>query len=126
MSTVRRGRHFLERDGRPILPVGAHHVPVEGPDWPWRVGPEAFDTTFAAMAAAGLDTVRIDLLWAAVEPEPGVYDEIPPGDRSTGSSRPPSATGCSSIRRSSSAARSVMPTGTCHGGPAGIPTAIPS
>ena len=27
------------------------------------------------MAAAGLDTVRIDLLWAAIEPEPGRYDE---------------------------------------------------
>lgn len=75
MSTVRRGRHFLERDGRPILPVGAHYVPVEGPDWPWRVGPAAFDRAFKAMAAAGLDTVRIDLLWAAVEPEPGHYDE---------------------------------------------------
>lgn len=75
MSTVRRGRHFLERDGRAIVPVGAHHVPVEGPDWPWRVGPEAFDAAFAGMAAAGLDTVRIDLLWAAVEPAAGVYDE---------------------------------------------------
>ena len=64
-----------ERDGRAILPVGAHHVPVEGPDWPWRVGPDAFDAAFAQMAEAGLDTVRIDLLWAAVEPEPGRYDE---------------------------------------------------
>ena len=75
MSTVRRGRHLLERDGRAILPVGAHFVPVEGPDWPWRVGADAFDHAFGAMAAAGLDTVRIDLLWAAVEPEPGHYDE---------------------------------------------------
>jgi beta-galactosidase len=71
---VHRGRHYLERDGRSIVPVGAHYVPVEGPDWPWRVGPEAFDRAFAAMAAAGLDTVRIDLLWSAVEPEPGRYD----------------------------------------------------
>ena len=75
VGTVRRGRHFLERDGRAIFPVGAHYVPVEGPDWPWRVGADAFDRAFAAMAAAGLDTVRIDLLWAAIEPEPGRYDE---------------------------------------------------
>ena len=75
MGTVRRGRHFLERDGRAILPVGAHYVPVEGPDWPWRVGADAFDDAFGRMAAAGLDTVRIDLLWAAIEPEPGRYDE---------------------------------------------------
>ncbi len=71
---VGRGRHYLERDGRPIVPVGAHFVPVEGPDWPWRVGAETFDRAFAAMAAAGLDTVRIDLLWSALEPEPGRYD----------------------------------------------------
>lgn len=75
MTTVGIGRHFLRRDGRSILPVGAHYVPVEGPDWPWRTGPEAFDRAFAAMAAAGLDTVRIDLLWAAIEPAPGRYDE---------------------------------------------------
>ena len=75
MGTVRRGRHFLERDGRAIVPVGAHFVPVEGPDWPWRVGADAFDAAFGWMAAAGLDTVRIDLPWAAIEPEPGRYDE---------------------------------------------------
>jgi hypothetical protein len=69
------GSHYLHLGGRPILPVGAHFVPVEGPDWPWRVGPEAFDRAFAQMAAAGLDAVRIDLLWSAVEPEPGRYDE---------------------------------------------------
>ena len=75
MSTVRLGRHLLERDGRSIVPVGAHYVPAEGPDWPWRVGAEAFDRAFGEMAAVGLDTVRIDLLWAAIEPEPGRYDE---------------------------------------------------
>ena len=72
---VGRGRHYLQRDGRSIVPVGAHYVPVEGPDWPWRVGPEAFDAAFAAMAAIGLDAVRIDLLWSALEPEPGRFDE---------------------------------------------------
>ena len=75
MSTVRLGRHLLERDGRAIFPVGAHYVPVEGPDWPWRVDATAFDRAFAAMAAVGLDTVRIDLLWAAIEPQAGRYDE---------------------------------------------------
>ncbi len=73
-AVVGRGRHYLQRDGRSIVPVGAHFVPVEGPDWPWRVGPAAFDRAFAAMAAAGLDTVRIDLLWAALEPAEGQFD----------------------------------------------------
>ena len=71
----RRGTHYLTLSGRPILPVGAHFVPVAGPDWPWRVGPEAFDRAFQAMASVGLDAVRIDLLWAAIEPEPARYDE---------------------------------------------------
>ena len=72
---IRRGNHFLVRDGQPIVPVGAHIVPAEGPDWPWRTGAEAFDRVFAQMARLGLNTARFDVLWAAVEPEPGRYDE---------------------------------------------------
>jgi endo-1,4-beta-mannosidase len=75
VGTTGRGAHLLQRAGRSILPVGAHFVPIQGPDWPWRVGADEFDRAFAAMAAAGLDTVRIDLLWSALEPEPGAYDE---------------------------------------------------
>lgn len=69
------GPHYLSRGGRSFVPVGAHYVPVQGPDWPWRVGSAEFDRAFAAMASAGLDTVRIDLLWAALEPERGRIDE---------------------------------------------------
>lgn len=69
------GRFLRGPDGRSIVPVGVHYVPVSGPDWPWRVGVEEFDLAFAQMAALGLDSVRIDLLWAAVEPREGEYDE---------------------------------------------------
>src|SRR5262245_59963953 len=72
---VVRGSHYLRRHGRSILPVGAHFVPTQGPDWPWRVGPDDFDRAFRAMAAVGLDAVRIDLLWQAIEPTPGGFDE---------------------------------------------------
>jgi beta-galactosidase len=72
---VRPGAPYLRRGGRSFVPVGAHLVPPEGPDWPWRVGPDAFDRGFAAMAAAGMTAVRIDLAWAAVEPAEGRYDE---------------------------------------------------
>ena len=72
---VRPGAPYLRRNGRSFVPVGAHLVPPEGPDWPWRVGPAAFDRGFAAMAAAGMTAVRIDLAWAAVEPAEGSYDE---------------------------------------------------
>jgi hypothetical protein len=69
------GSPYLRRDGRAFLPVGAHVVPPEGPDWPWRTGAASFERAFARMAALGLDTARIDLLWAAVEPREGQYDE---------------------------------------------------
>ena len=72
---VERGRHYLRVDGRATLPVGAHVVPAAGPDWPWRVGPEAFERAFTEMAALGLDAARIDLLWEAIEPEAGTFDE---------------------------------------------------
>ncbi len=72
---VRRGGHYLRVGGRSIVPVGAHVVPPEGPDWTWRVGPEAFERAFAAMAALGLDIARIDVPWAAAEPDEGRYDE---------------------------------------------------
>ena len=72
---VSSGRHYLRAGDRSVLPVGAHFVPVEGPDWPWRVDEGAFDRAFQDMATAGMNTVRIDLLWSAIEPEPGRYDE---------------------------------------------------
>jgi hypothetical protein len=71
----RAGRLYLSVAGRSAIPVGVHFVPPEGPDWPWRVDETSFDEAFRRMAALGLDTVRVDVLWAAVEPEPGRYDE---------------------------------------------------
>src|SRR5205823_5872505 len=75
VMSITQGTHYLQREERSFVPVGAHYVPVEGPDWPWRVDASSFDAAFSAMAHAGLDSVRIDLLWSAVEPEPGRYDE---------------------------------------------------
>jgi hypothetical protein len=72
---LRPGPHFLRDGERSVCPVGVHFVPVSGPDWPWRCGAAEFDRAFAQMAALGLDSVRIDVLWSAVEPEPGHYDE---------------------------------------------------
>jgi endo-1,4-beta-mannosidase len=72
-SPYTAGSHFLRADGHAVVPVGVHYVPASGPDWPWRTGAEEFERAFAAMAAAGLTSVRIDLLWAAVEPAAGHY-----------------------------------------------------
>jgi hypothetical protein len=75
LDRVRAGSPYLRRGDRAFLPVGAHLVPPEGPDWPWRVRPGAFERGFAAMAAAGMTAARIDLAWQAVEPAEGAYDE---------------------------------------------------
>ncbi len=74
-EVVGSGRQYLRASGRSVLPVGAHFVPTAGPDWPWRVDEAEFDRAFEQMSAAGMTTVRIDLLWSAIEPEPGRYDE---------------------------------------------------
>lgn len=65
---------FVKDRGRSVIPVGVHYVPTSGPDWPWRVGVDEFDRAFALIAHHGLDSVRIDLIWAAVEPEEGQLD----------------------------------------------------
>ncbi|HKZ14278.1 MAG TPA: cellulase family glycosylhydrolase [Solirubrobacterales bacterium] len=75
MSRLRCGPHFLRDEDGSVVPVGIHYVPVQGPDWPWRVGPEEFDRAFERIAALGLDSVRIDLIWAPIEPREGEYDE---------------------------------------------------
>jgi hypothetical protein len=72
---VTKGAHHLRSGGSSFIPIGAHFVPVQGPDWPWRVDSSAFDRAFEQMSAAGMNAVRIDLLWAAIEPEAGRYDE---------------------------------------------------
>ena len=69
------GTHYLRDGDRSVVPVGVHLVPASGPDWPWRSDPGVFDRAFAQMAAMGLDCVRVDIIWSAVEPQPGHYDE---------------------------------------------------
>lgn len=71
----RMGSHFMYDQGRAVVPVGVHFVPRSGPDWPWRTGADEFHRAFRDIAAHGLDSVRIDLIWAAVEPHEGVLDE---------------------------------------------------
>ena len=74
-GTVRAGHHYLSSGGRAYLPIGASLVPPVGPDWPWRTGADAFEASFGDMARHGLDAARIDLLWAAIEPREGEYDQ---------------------------------------------------
>ncbi|MBX3195877.1 MAG: cellulase family glycosylhydrolase [Microbacteriaceae bacterium] len=75
MSRFELGERFLRApDGVTHVPFGAHFVPASGPDWPWRVDAGAFAVAFRAMAEHGFDAVRIDLIWAAIEPQEGQYD----------------------------------------------------
>lgn len=75
MRRYTMGERFLRApDGRSHIPFGAHYVPRSGPDWPWRTDAREFATAFRAMADSGFDAVRIDLIWAAIEPQEGRYD----------------------------------------------------
>lgn len=71
--TIRDGELF--RDGSPWRAVGVNYHPSAAGcriwvDW----DPAAIDTDFAAMAAHGLNTVRVFVFWRDVEPEPGRHD----------------------------------------------------
>ncbi|MEO8094274.1 MAG: cellulase family glycosylhydrolase [Pseudolysinimonas sp.] len=76
MSLYSLGDRFLRDPAhRTHVPCGVHYVPVSGPDWPWRTDASEFARAFEAIAAAGLNAVRFDVIWAAVELAPRQYDE---------------------------------------------------
>ena len=92
------------------MPVGAHFVPSRDPTG--RGGSDRRPSTraFAQMAASRASTPSGSTCSGrAIEPEPGRYDERHLGVLDAIARGGPSATGCCSIRRCSSAARSATP-----------------
>ncbi len=117
---VRRGRHYLERDGRPILPVGAHLVPPEGPDWPWRGGAEPLREAFVAMRAARPRHRSHRPALVRHRAGAGPLRREAPGAARRAPARRPGRLASRCIRRSSSVARSATPSGTRPGAPDAI------
>lgn len=67
------GRWMLDPDGRVLVMHGVNMVSKTGTHEPSALGFDADDAAF--LADNGFTTVRLGLIWKAVEPEPGVYDD---------------------------------------------------
>jgi len=69
-STV--GSWFTDSDGRIVILHGLDHVNKLPP---YELSADGFgDDDAAFLAANGFNSVQLGLIWAAVEPEPGVFD----------------------------------------------------
>lgn len=67
------GRWIVDGQGRAVLPVGINLVNKKAPYTPQAIGFDEEDAAF--LKAQGFDSVRLGINWAAVEPQPGQYDD---------------------------------------------------
>jgi len=67
------GRWVTDAQGRVVILHGLNMVYKRPPYAPDAIGFDEDDAAF--LAAEGYDTVRLGLIYKAVEPQPGVYDE---------------------------------------------------
>jgi len=68
------GQYFV-RDGKRFIPVGANWVPAKAAmQWPTQWDPKAIEADFAYMHELGFNTIRLDFVWAWIEPRPGDYN----------------------------------------------------
>ncbi|MET7399555.1 beta-galactosidase trimerization domain-containing protein [Dactylosporangium sp. NPDC005572] len=67
----------LTRDGAPFTPLGVTYWPAAAGCELWRDwAPKAVEDDFAAIAATGLNTVRLFLFWRDAEPDEGGLDPV--------------------------------------------------
>ncbi len=65
----------LTCEGRPFFAIGANYHPSRAGCRYWHEwDPDRIDDDLRAMAAAGLNAVRVFLFWADFEPQEGTYD----------------------------------------------------
>lgn len=67
------GRWFTDGDGRAFLAQGVNMVYKHEPYTPEAGGFDENDADW--LVEQGFDSVRLGIIWKAVEPEPGVYDD---------------------------------------------------
>lgn len=68
------GRWLTDDQGRVFITSGINMVNKLAPYAPDAVGFDDDDAAF--LAANGFDSVRLGVIWKAVEPSPGVYDDV--------------------------------------------------
>jgi Beta-galactosidase len=75
LPAVRLDGNYFSRDGHRFNPVGANWVPAKaGMQWPTQWDPKAIEADFARMHELGFNTIRLDFVWAWIEPRPGDYN----------------------------------------------------
>jgi len=75
MPPVRLNGNYFQRNGRPFIPTGVHWVPAKAAmQWPMEWDPASVEADFRKMRELGVNTVRLDLVWAWFEPRPGDYN----------------------------------------------------
>lgn len=67
------GTWYTDGDGRAFLTAGVNMVYKHDPYTPEAAGFDEADAQW--LADNGFDSVRLGIIWKAVEPEPGVYDD---------------------------------------------------
>lgn len=76
LPPVRMDGNYFSRNGKRFIPVGVNWVPAKaGMEWPYEWNPASIEKDFAQMHDLGVNTVRLDLVWAWFEPRPGQYNE---------------------------------------------------
>lgn len=67
------GRWITDAEGRVVIVHGVNMVYKLAPYYPAAVGFGADDAAF--LQRIGLDAVRLGVIWKAIEPRPGIYDD---------------------------------------------------
>jgi len=67
--------NYFSHNGHRFIPVGANWVPAKAAmQWPTQWDPKAIEADFARMHELGFNTIRLDFVWAWIEPRPGDYN----------------------------------------------------
>ena len=75
LEPIRLDGTCFTRGGRRFISVGVNWVPaVKAMQWPYQWDPVSIEHDFASMHELGINTVRLDLVWAWFEPRPGDYN----------------------------------------------------
>ncbi|MFZ0950167.1 MAG: beta-galactosidase, partial [Candidatus Sulfotelmatobacter sp.] len=75
LSAVHLDGNYFSRDGHRFIPVGANWVPAKAAmQWPTQWDPKAIEADFVRMHELGFNTIRLDFVWAWIEPRPGDYN----------------------------------------------------
>jgi endo-1,4-beta-mannosidase len=75
LPEVRLDGNYFSAGGKRFLPVGVNWVPAKAAmQWPYQWAPEEIEADFAQMHALGINTIRLDLVWAWFEPRPDDYN----------------------------------------------------